>query len=72
MFFYGGQSFSASGGGAGGGAKSHGERKSVKLFAPGAKESVAMVTSEIADQRSNSGVHRNRMGVVTHEASDLM
>eukprot|EP00731_Ephydatia_muelleri_P003820 Em0001g3820a len=73
LFFYGGQSFSASVGGAGGGARSHsGEKTSVKLFAPGAKESVAMVTNEIAHQRSNSGIHRDRMGVVTHEASDLM
>ena len=73
LFFYGGQSFSASVGGAGGGARSHsGEKTNVKLFAPGAKESVAMVTNEIAHQRSNSGIHRDRMGVVTHEASDLM
>ena len=45
---------------------------SVKLFAPGARESLAKVTAEIVNTRLSSGVHRDKMGVVTHESSDLM
>ena len=69
MFSYGGQSFSAGGGGT---RERHStDKTSVKLFAPGARESVAKVTTEIANTRLSSGVHRDKMGVVTHESSDL-
>ena len=71
VFYYGGQSFSAAGGGGGGGG-GHGVhppagKGGVKLFAPGAKESVTKVTTEIASTRQASGFHRSREGVVTHE-----